>query len=209
MHSSALLPSTNHDLAKTKKNHINCAASTTRRNNEANLLSFSLITSSIATITIHQNTNSPSRSELQSSYMYEPIKIELRKEFEVVTDNASPLSPLVPNRQLPWLFPKAEYFCAPTWSSNYTASNLPGPGRILGKIFSSAGSSLERRLETFAYRVGLGRYAKAELSLQNTGRSCLFIFEDTDETSRGRICKTLLEYARSVTNRLTLLNLFT
>ncbi len=32
-----------------------------------------------------------------------------------------------------------------TWSSNYTASNLPGPGRILGNLYDWAGSTLWRR----------------------------------------------------------------
>ncbi|KLO10282.1 hypothetical protein SCHPADRAFT_525468 [Schizopora paradoxa] len=30
------------------------------------------------------------------------------------------------------------------WSSNYTMSDLPGPGRILGNLYSSAGAALER-----------------------------------------------------------------
>ena len=34
-----------------------------------------------------------------------------------------------------------------TWSSNYTQSNLIGPGRILGNLFSAAGRNLERNIQ--------------------------------------------------------------
>lgn len=33
-----------------------------------------------------------------------------------------------------------------TWSTNYTMSNLPGPGRNLGNLLLKAGAALERRL---------------------------------------------------------------
>ncbi len=44
-------------------------------------------------------------------------------------------------------------------------SNLPGPGRLLGNLFSKAGSSLERHLGKLAHRAGLGSYAQAETDL--------------------------------------------
>ncbi|KLO06949.1 hypothetical protein SCHPADRAFT_909921 [Schizopora paradoxa] len=130
-----------------------------------------------------------------------PIRIDVRTESQVVTDSgASPytssVSPLLP-REVQWLSQSEEYSYASTWSTNYTVSNLTGPGRIIGNALSSAGSSLERQLGTMAYRAGLGRYARAETSLQRTGPSSLFIYEDTDEKSRERVCKTLLEYASS------------
>lgn len=42
-----------------------------------------------------------------------------------------------------------------TESTNATASDLPGPGRILGNLYSRGGRPLERALGRFAHRVGL------------------------------------------------------
>ncbi len=85
-----------------------------------------------------------------------------------------------------------------TWSSNYTMTNLPGPGRLLGKLLSSAGSTLERRLGKLAYRAGIGSLAKAEANL-NLLRSML---ESKDMTQKEKACTTLLGYARHVTSLL-------
>lgn len=58
------------------------------------------------------------------------------------------------------------YSYASTWSSNQTMSNLVGPGRLLGKLYSWAGSSLERRLRKVALRAGIGSYARAVIMLE-------------------------------------------
>lgn len=71
------------------------------------------------------------------------------------------------------------YSYASTWSTNYTMSNLPGPGRILGNLYSTAGRSLER---------GLGELVKK--GVRRKLRSAV------DVELR---CSLLLEYARCVT----------
>lgn len=46
--------------------------------------------------------------------------------------------------------------CSQDSSSNATSSNLIGPGRVLGLVYSSLGRSLETRLNRFAAKGGLG-----------------------------------------------------
>lgn len=53
-----------------------------------------------------------------------------------------------------------------TVSSNYTMSNLPGPGRHLGNLFSTVGSAFERQLGLRAYIFGFGSYANASKILK-------------------------------------------
>lgn len=81
------------------------------------------------------------------------------------------------------------YSYSSTFSTNYTMSNLPGPGRLLGNIFSKAGSSLEHGLGKIAYRAGVGAYAKLEDLRQETHRH-------STQKQKERICETLLGYAR-------------
>jgi len=79
------------------------------------------------------------------------------------------------------------------WSSNYTASNLPGPSRNLENRYSLAGKSLEHRLGRLAYNTGEGNHAMAEKTL----RSIEFReFISLREKEREDICKTLVDYAR-------------
>jgi hypothetical protein len=40
-----------------------------------------------------------------------------------------------------------------------TASNLPGPGRGLGKLYSRGGRILERSISLIAHKLGFGPYA--------------------------------------------------
>ncbi|KLO12555.1 hypothetical protein SCHPADRAFT_929149 [Schizopora paradoxa] len=81
-----------------------------------------------------------------------------------------------------------------TWSTNYTVSNLPGPGRVIGNFFSKAGGTLERNLGRLAYSVGIGSYAKAEVefSLLHT-----FYLKWEKGTESEEICEMMLDYARS------------
>ncbi len=75
-------------------------------------------------------------------------------------------------------------------------SNLPGPGRLLGKLLSSAGSSLEQRLGKLAYRAGLGSLAKAETDLDH--HNLWSMLEDEDMAQKEKACNILLGYARYV-----------
>ncbi|KLO10505.1 hypothetical protein SCHPADRAFT_515012 [Schizopora paradoxa] len=83
------------------------------------------------------------------------------------------------------------YSYASTWSTNYTMSNLEGAGRIIGNLYSRAGSSLEKGLGSLAYRARLGSYAK----LKN--HSPLDVFDSEDTKEHEKACKILLNSARS------------
>lgn len=89
----------------------------------------------------------------------------------------------------------AAYSYTSEWSSNYTMSNLPGPGRILGNLLSLAGSSLERNLGRIVYRSHARRVAKAKKTLLT-----LFVYsnDEVNEQRKEAICRILLAYARSV-----------
>jgi len=80
------------------------------------------------------------------------------------------------------------------WSSNYTMSNLPCPGRLLGNLYSLAGSALERNLERLVYRVRYRSFVKAEKALR-WGR--LVLAEEMKKTEREDMCGLFLTYARS------------
>lgn len=43
-----------------------------------------------------------------------------------------------------------------TFSTNYTMSNLAGPGRVLGNLYSFTGRRLEKTLADIAHRAGFG-----------------------------------------------------
>lgn len=58
-------------------------------------------------------------------------------------------------------------------SSTMTASDLPGPGRALGNLYSRAGKILEVCIARFAYKCGFGPHAVAERfvgAFNETGR---------------------------------------
>ncbi|KLO10281.1 hypothetical protein SCHPADRAFT_892443 [Schizopora paradoxa] len=58
------------------------------------------------------------------------------------------------------------------WSSNYTMSDLPGPGRILGNLYSTAGAALERSLARGVAWLAQRKEAKrrAEAWVKESGR---------------------------------------
>lgn len=111
-------------------------------------------------------------------------------------------TPISPPSSSSWLeyFERDDitYSFTSTWSSNYTMSNLPGPGRLLGNLYSRAGSSLERSLRKLANQTGLGGYAKAKDVMT---RSCFVIVnsrpvEDPREVEKA--CDNILRYAGCV-----------
>lgn len=82
-----------------------------------------------------------------------------------------------------------------TVSTNYTISNLPGPGRLLGNLFSRAGSALEKRLGKLINRATLKAYAEAVAVLQELWRiECMF--ESEDELENEMACEVLLICAK-------------
>ncbi len=88
------------------------------------------------------------------------------------------------------------YSYTSTWSSNFTTSNLPGPGRILGNLFSTAGLALERRLGKLAYRAGLGTFAKSEASFRECRLAWWSMLLSENTTQQEKACSILLGYAR-------------
>ena len=82
------------------------------------------------------------------------------------------------------------------WSSNYTASNLPGPGRNLGNLYSRAGRLLENSLGRLAYSAGIGKSVKAQKTLRMVED---WSVRTTPENERREICKALIDCARCVT----------
>ncbi|KLO08250.1 hypothetical protein SCHPADRAFT_894016 [Schizopora paradoxa] len=83
-----------------------------------------------------------------------------------------------------------------TLSTNYTMSNLPGPGRLLGNLYSKAGSSLERRLGRFANREAIKEYNEALVMVQSGWKiDHLLCSEDSKEHEKA--CRNLLICAES------------
>lgn len=89
------------------------------------------------------------------------------------------------------------YSYTSTWSSNQTMSNLVGPGRLLGKFYSWAGSSLEQGIGQFALHAGIGSYAKAVEKLQNV--AAMYEMMRSENTRKNeKACEVLLICAKSV-----------
>lgn len=88
-----------------------------------------------------------------------------------------------------------------TVSTNYTMSNLEGPGRLLGNLYSKAGSLLERRLaqraQQRAHRSALEAYSRALALLQERGTIGSQI-TSTDWRKNEKGCEALLICAQYV-----------
>ncbi|KLO17565.1 hypothetical protein SCHPADRAFT_160632 [Schizopora paradoxa] len=75
-------------------------------------------------------------------------------------------------------------------------SNLEGPGRIVGNLFSSAGVSLERYIKKTAHFLGLGSYTKALAALTDPRLNFALFFERDMRRKEGA-CALLLDFASS------------
>ncbi|KLO10516.1 hypothetical protein SCHPADRAFT_515310 [Schizopora paradoxa] len=83
-----------------------------------------------------------------------------------------------------------------TWSTNYTVSNLPGPGRLLGNVYSRAGFALERKLGKWLNREKIRQYNEAVTILQS-GNSVGDMLRSEDPKDNERGCEILLACASS------------
>ncbi|KLO14315.1 hypothetical protein SCHPADRAFT_939614 [Schizopora paradoxa] len=81
-----------------------------------------------------------------------------------------------------------------TISTNQTMSDLEGPGRILGNLYSRAGLLLERGLGRLAVRAGIGSYAKTRDAVS---KGFFRLFESDDTKEHEETCDVLLLCARS------------
>ncbi len=88
---------------------------------------------------------------------------------------------------------KTIYSYFSTWSTNYHHIEPPGPGRVVGSLLSTAGSSLERGLGKLVYRAGLGTFLKAETDLSDDS---LLIRGRMGQEMNEKSCDILLSYAR-------------
>ncbi|KLO10519.1 hypothetical protein SCHPADRAFT_906835 [Schizopora paradoxa] len=86
-----------------------------------------------------------------------------------------------------------------TVSTNYTMSNLPGPGRLLGNFYSRAGRALEKRLGRIVNRAAIKEYEDAvDILLQRSWNGSIHdMFDDDDPSENERACEILLVCAKS------------
>ncbi|KLO07879.1 hypothetical protein SCHPADRAFT_1001338 [Schizopora paradoxa] len=100
----------------------------------------------------------------------------------------------------------------PSRGTDSTASNLPGPGRTVGKLFSWLGKKVERRANNFATQRGVGPEAIAlkilRLRCLDDRPLLILSYIDTEEYRRDisdgknrrkliKYCRKLFDYARS------------
>lgn len=96
-------------------------------------------------------------------------------------------------------------------STSETISNLTGPGRLLGTVFSRVGLSLERAIGRFTHRVGFGpRAIRKQIGKKMSGHSAtIFPWNSRESTQSSlpydgaiqrilRLCKELDAYTRYV-----------
>ncbi|KLO05796.1 hypothetical protein SCHPADRAFT_987560 [Schizopora paradoxa] len=80
-----------------------------------------------------------------------------------------------------------------TVSTNSTMSNLPGPGRLLGNLYSRAGRALERRMRKWMNR----EVEKATKMLQKNSFQLSMMFFAESLRERMKACEILLNCAKS------------
>ena len=95
-------------------------------------------------------------------------------------------------------------------SRNETESDLPGPGRLLGKVFSSVGRLLERSLSSVAEQKGYGPKAIAlEIRDKEILRADNERVEKQDLPKQSRNCAKLIRYTGSEVQLLAALLILT
>ena len=89
-----------------------------------------------------------------------------------------------------------EYECCSIASTNATVDNLPGPGRLLGNLYSSAGRRLEDGLGRVASRMGYGPNAMSMKIQELLEDKSLRSF--TRRKKLKKKCKDLAQYVKYV-----------
>ena len=84
-----------------------------------------------------------------------------------------------------------------TWSTNYTMSNLPGPGRNLGNLLSWAGLTLEAQLARLINR-GTERYYEDAVNKLLDKEWYPYVFQRDNRKEHDRACDMLLLCAKYV-----------
>lgn len=109
---------------------------------------------------------------------------------------------------LQWSYQLTRTDTISTVSTNATAPNLPGPGRILGNVLESLGSRLTSFINKLAIQRGLGPEAVAQ-EIRRLRRHHETTFYERhseeqiplslrDEKTLKRYCEKLVKYARFV-----------
>ena len=82
-------------------------------------------------------------------------------------------------------------------SSNETASDLPGPGRLLGKVYELCGKRLEHAINIIAKHTGSGPRVVAERII-GRHQECLELgcYDKRDEKVQRQDCKKLIRYGK-------------
>lgn len=88
-------------------------------------------------------------------------------------------------------------------SDNETASDIPGPGRLLGKLYASVGRQLEHALSALAHSMGRGPVPTAErirnlLEAEAENSRVSAWSAATPNKKLEKNCKVLVKYTRSV-----------
>lgn len=91
----------------------------------------------------------------------------------------------------------------PAESRNETVSDIPGPGRLLGKVYAKLGRNLEAVLNLAAHSVGTGPVSTAKeiegLAQMLKGTSCenkVIVMKLEEKLKKS--CKVLVKYTRCV-----------
>ena len=94
--------------------------------------------------------------------------------------------------------PTFQYIYAGDDSSSTTASNLPGPSRVIGRLISYLGAKLERRINLFADKLGYGPLAyRRKLSKEYDS---LCVVRKMTEEQQKEMVKRLMRYVKCVLN---------
>ena len=96
------------------------------------------------------------------------------------------------------VYPQYQWELIHEHSSAETASNLPGAGRTMGKLFSLLGAALERRIYWSADKLGFGPLALRRKLIPDEDFSPIWEFNRMSAKQQKTFIAKLMTYARSV-----------